>query len=41
VGGNPVVDGNELRTADVRSLATEMRSAARELTRRASAANTG
>jgi cytosine/adenosine deaminase-related metal-dependent hydrolase len=38
VGGNPVVDGNELRTADVRTLATESRSAARELARRADVA---
>jgi cytosine/adenosine deaminase-related metal-dependent hydrolase len=38
VGGNPVVEGNELRTADVRSLASDARSAARELTRRAAAA---
>jgi cytosine/adenosine deaminase-related metal-dependent hydrolase len=41
VGGNPVVDGNELRTADVRALARESRSAARELARRAGVADVG
>jgi cytosine/adenosine deaminase-related metal-dependent hydrolase len=35
VGGNPVVDRNELRTADVRTLAAESRAAAVELARRA------
>jgi cytosine/adenosine deaminase-related metal-dependent hydrolase len=41
VGGNPVVEGNELRTADVRALASESRTAARELSRRASVATAG
>jgi cytosine/adenosine deaminase-related metal-dependent hydrolase len=35
VGGRPVVDGAELRTADVRALAGNARTAARELARRA------
>ncbi len=35
VGGNPVVEGNELRTADAGSIAADARSAARELVRRA------
>ena len=34
VGGNPVVEGAELCTADVRTLASESRAAARELARR-------
>ncbi|HEX3825606.1 MAG TPA: 8-oxoguanine deaminase [Mycobacteriales bacterium] len=38
VGGNSVVVGDELRTADVATLAKESRTAARELVRRASAA---
>jgi cytosine/adenosine deaminase-related metal-dependent hydrolase len=41
VGGNPVVDGNELRSADVRTLASESRSAAQELARRANVAPAG
>jgi cytosine/adenosine deaminase-related metal-dependent hydrolase len=35
VGGSTVVEGDELRTADVRTLAGEARTAARELARRA------
>jgi cytosine/adenosine deaminase-related metal-dependent hydrolase len=38
VGGNSVVVGDELRTADVATLAKESRTAARELVRRAGAA---